>query len=371
MQISSLGSSETLRERALERAPAGGALASSRALATSATAPTLLAAPGALVRVDAIDSADLPKAGVRVWNPERNGQLSSAQQAVQFLDRLGSRLQNLKSDLSSAVAGAPVSPDRLERQRDTLTQLWNSRASQAGGQLDSRLVYSTEAPATQSFAIRGLDRPSLQPTERETLALALGTPTPAHPAALVVVEPGLDGKTLARRFGQALAPLGIDVTVTDQQSLRFAVPESEWPAVRDTLSIRGEGRRFPTGMFHRVRTEAEPAAIAPEAWSLQSGPAGRQTLQRIVEAQGQVGRARDDALAALQQANDDLEAASAAKDAAWARGYAESFAASASIASQDTPDTPKGARYSATFAMGAALPRVTRQRVLNLLSQEG
>jgi hypothetical protein len=363
MQIVPSGHSTSAGSRDGVRSGAGLVLASPRALQPAVASTDAARTPGR----ETAEPPASPKAGLPTWDPQRNQQQANAQQAVQFLDKLAARLQGLKSDLGSALGGAPVPQERLESQRKALSQLWAARAAQAGGQLDARLTYHEAAPASQGFAIRGLDAASLSSADRETLAIVLGAPTAARPATLVTLEPGLDAKALARRFDRALAPLGVRTEATPEGGLRFAVPEAQWPAVRDTLSIRGEGRRFPTGPFHRARVEAEPAALTPDTWSLETGASGRKTLQQIVEAQTQANRAREAALGALQRGNRQLDTAHAAQDGEWAKKYAEGFEALARGASAaGTPAAP--ANYQALFSLGAALPQVSRERIRSLLS---
>ncbi len=366
MQIIPLGGSGAVRERTATAIalPSAGVPAPTRAGAPLPA--TLDDTPIGQASRDA--ASTLPKGALPVWNPARNADVSGAQQALQFLDRLSSRLQNLKSDLGSALAGNAVPAERLEQQRQSLAQLWNARTREAGDRLDGRLVYRAEAPAAQTFRIQGLDA---APTSRETLAITVGTPTPARPAAVVVVEPGLEPKTLARRLDQALAPTGLRAEAAEDGGLRFSVPESQWPAVRDTLAIRGEGRRFPTGPFHRVRAQAEPSAMAPESWTLAPGREGRETLQRIVDAQGRAGQARDAARSVLQQAGRELGGAMAARDAAWAQQTAQRLAAgSGGSAATDAAGTDPRTSYHPVAALDAALPRISRQRILRLLAPD-
>ncbi|MDB5849651.1 MAG: hypothetical protein JWP29_3403 [Rhodoferax sp.] len=357
----------------LETRPPSLASALQRSTATLRTLPLASVARFAAARPANTFTANLPAGGLADWQPGLQTQVASAQQALQFIDRLAIGLQKIKLDLGSAIAGAPVPPERLEQQRQQLSQLWNTRATQAGGQLDSRLVFSDDSPAMQGFAVRGLDAAALRSGGRETLAIALGTPTPARPASLVVLEPGLDANTVARLFDQALAPMGLRAEAGANGGVRFSAPEGQWTAVRDTLSIRGEGLRFATGTYHRVLTEAEPAAIATDTWSLDGGAASRQTLQQIVDAQGRVGRARDAAQSLLQHSAAALDASDSAHDAAWAGRYAASFEAAATNAAPGSADGAAGSqigplRFQTLAAVQAALPRVSRQRVLSLLA---
>lgn len=357
MQIPPLGAGSLQPERSL----AAGSNAVSGAADPSATQ---LAVPtNALVRPARPTTSALPRAGLQVLQEERNQRVASAQQAVGYLDRLSTRLQQLKADLGNALAGQPVPAERLEGQRQALAQLWQQRQTEAGGQLDNQLRYVRDGVPTQGFTVRGLDANAPLATAPETLTVAIGLPTSTRPAARVQLTPEANAQTQSRNFQYALAPLGLRAQAAPGGGLRFEVDETRWPQVRDQLAIQGEGRRFPAGRLHHVQTDPEPAALTPQALVLEDSPAGRVALQQVITALGRTERARQDARAVLEQDRNQLDSQAQAGDSAWAQGFTADFAQ----ATQDTARWQEGS-YGIRAALGAAVSGVERHRVSTLLA---
>lgn len=357
MQIPPLGASGLSPERSL-------ATGSSAVSGAAGPAATQLAAPQtAPARPPTPPPSALPRAGLQVLQEERNQRVASAQQALGYLDRLSTRLQHLKSDLGSALAGQPVSAERLEGQRQALAQLWQQRQAQAGGQLDNQLRYVPDGVPTQGFTVRGLDANAQPATAPETLTIAIGLPTSTRPAARVQLTPEASAQAQSRNFQYALAPLGLRAQAAPAGGLRFEVDETRWPQVRDQLAIQGEGRRFPAGRLHHAQTDAEPAALTPQALVLDDSPAGRVALQQVITALGRTERARQDARAVLDQDRKQLDSQPQAGDEVWAQGFAADFA-------QATQDMAQGhtGGYAVRAALGAAVSGVERHRVGTLLA---
>lgn len=357
MQIPPLGAGSLQPERALaagSNAVAGAAAPTATQLAAPLTAPARLPSPPA--------SAP-PRPGLQVLQEERNQRVASAQQALGYLDRLGTRLQHLKSDLGHALAGQPISAERLEGQRQALAQLWQQRQTQAGGQLDNQLRYVPDGVPTQGFTVRGLDANAPPTTAPEHLTIAIGLPTSTRPAARVQLTPDASAQTQSRNFQYALAPLGLRAQAAPGGGLRFEVDEARWPQVRDQLAIQGEGRRFPAGRLHHVQADPEPAALTPQTLALEDSPAGRVALQQVITALVRTERARQDAHAVLEQDRSALDSQPQAGDSAWAQGFAADFA-------QATQDMAQGrpGGYAIRAALGAAVSGVERHRVGTLLA---
>lgn len=296
-----------------------------------------------------------PRQGLGVWAPDLNSKVANAQQALGFLDALSSQLQDVKAQLSLQLAGGPVREGALEAQQQRLTQLWQGRAEQSGHSLDAQLGYSGDAPARQHFRIRGLDQRSLQASGQETLAFSLeGGP---RQTMSVRVDPGLPSTALASRFNQALAPAGIRVSPNAQGELDFTVPESEWPRLRDSLAIKGDGKRFPTGQFARVRVQAEPAIIEPGTWQLGEPSGLRQALPQILRAAQQTQVARAEIERSLGETERTLDQSSAAGDAAAVQTFAQSF-----------EEQTRTANYPLLSALSPSLPGLPRYRIESLLA---
>lgn len=298
-------------------------------------------------------------AGLRGLDAQRNQRVAGAQQAVAYLERLAPRLRNLQTDLGRAAAGQLVPAERLESQRARIEQLWNERAASAGSALDPQLGYSAGQPATRSFTVRGLDRP---PQARETLTLALGLPSSARPGVRVALDPDAAPQAQAQAFDQALLPLGLRAVADAAGGLRFTVPESRWPQVRDGLAVQGEGKQFAAGRLHRVAADPQPDALTPRQWVLQDDAGARQALQQIGTALNRAETARDGARAVLAEDSAALAGEAPAQDAAWAGRFGAEFAASLRGEGR-----PRDGGYGMQAALGAALWGLGRQRVERLL----
>ncbi|MGE5492298.1 MAG: hypothetical protein ACM31P_13530 [Actinomycetota bacterium] len=296
-----------------------------------------------------------PRGGLHRWNPQVNQQLSTAQQALGFLQEAESRLQGLKSELSSKLAAGQAGDPKLEGKLREFADLWRQRQTVAGGSLDGRLGYSADTPARQRFKIKGLDRDALRSGGKETLAFSVGGS--AQRLLVVALEPGLSDAEIVRRFDQAFAPAGIRVSQDDDGGLSFSVAESAWPTVQDTLAVKGAGIRFPTGQMTRVAAEAKPEAIRPGNW--ESGNAGslRRTLQEVLDALTRVRQARETLARALADARHQLNQPVSPDEGNWAFSFAADFQV---MAAQPA--------YEVYSAVAPALASISRDRVLSLLS---
>lgn len=302
-------------------------------------------------------------------DPALNSRVAGAQKSLEYLDRLATelggiryglrdRLQLLSKAGSTAEAAGPRS---LESKIGRFAELWARRGPESAGTLDSMLEYHADGVAQQTFKVRGLDLATLRAGKPEIISLAVGSQSLRGPAS-VAVEPGLPDASIARRFDRALAGSGVRARIGDDGDLHFSVPESEWPKVRETLAIRGEGHRFPTGRFSPVRALADPAAIRPEEWKTHGDAALRSTREGVFMAEGAVRRARgviDERLTEAGRAfqTRDTITETRARDATnAAEGIGRMLAAAA-----------EGNDYGVLAAVLPAVSRVDRERVATLL----
>ncbi|MDC6170935.1 hypothetical protein [Paucibacter sp. XJ19-41] len=258
--------------------------------------------------------------------PGQQQRLGELQQGLAYAERLGQALQELKSGLSRALAQPQLaSRQALPAKLEAVQQAWQARAGESGGQLDARLqpVAEGEQPR-QLFRVRGLDVQALSSAGAETLRLAM----PGQPRATLVP---LDGQGLQR----GLQSLQRALAATDMRphsqggELLFSAPESQWPALRDGLSLRGDGKRFPSGQMVRALLDPQPDAISPSGWKLDDSQAQRHSLVQVLDAQGKLDRAQqqlsqrlDNAAALTGQADTTTgSAGSAAQQARFAAGF--------------------------------------------------
>ena len=288
-------------------------------------------------------------------------QLGKLQQGLDYLDRLAAAMQQLKGGLSDTLARQTAPSAALSGQVDQLRQLWSQRSRDAGGRVDAELLAAPEdGTARQRFKLRGLDLAVLQQGGKETLRLQLpGQPQEGGAGGTggkaMLTKVSLDGEGTQQQLQaltKALSPAGLLVQVQGSEIV-FSVAESQWPALRDGLTLRGEGKRFPSGQPVRALLEPAPDALQPQRWDVKDAGGQRQALGQLLQAQPKVAQAR-------ARLHEQLE--SAAQEApAMAPEQAEALAGS--LAS-----TLSGAEYSDVGALLPALRGMHRQRVRQLLA---
>jgi hypothetical protein len=282
-------------------------------------------------------------------------QVARAQQALDYLDQVQSQLESLKGELSSRLAGVrgaarqqadnqgSAQLNALVRQ---LASTLASRRKNAGGGIDSNLHFSGK-PATQRFRIRGLDLDTLRSNGAQSLAFSVGGN--GGPQLSVEIEPGMSDEEIAAAIDRAMAPMGVRAGLDDQRGVVFSTPETNWPAVKDSIAISGRGR---------VTTEEVPAELAPQQWNTNGGNGNgdslRASLREVVQALERVRRSRDAASNALSAAT--VQMTQATTPPPEAEEAAQEFATTAA-----NPD------YESLLSLTSALVGVSRERVLALL----
>ncbi|MGK5077141.1 hypothetical protein [Janthinobacterium sp. HLX7-2] len=292
--------------------------------------------------------------GLSNWDHQLQGEISNAQQTLDYLERSSSQLQALKSELAAKLAARQGRDGQVEARVRQFSATWRQRASASGGTLDAQLGYTSPQAAQQNFSIRGLTMASLQEGPQEVLAFSVGGGNQALRS--VNIEPGLSDEQIVARFDQALMPSGIRVKQNENGELVLSTPEASWANVRDSLSVRGSGIRFPTGQMNRVRTDAEPAAIAPEEWNTSDVEALRATLQQVVQALAHLQQARGSVSVALAQATGRVAKAQPTQASVSMETLAENFTVTASQPG-----------YASLQAISSALVGISRERVVALL----
>lgn len=313
-------------------------------------------ARGDVSRADALPALqprDATAASARA--PGLQQQLGRLQQGLDYLDRLGQSLQQLKRGLSQSLAQSGSSPSEgLQQQARQLGMLWQQRSEQAGGRIDAQLQAAPEGQeARQRFKLRGLDLAVLAQGGRETLQLQLPAGVAGERAMRLAVT--LDGEGTPAQLealARALSPAGLSVQQQGGELL-FSVAESQWPALREGLSLRGEGRRFPSGQPLRAQLEPAAEALQPQRWDLQQAAGQRQALGQVLQAQPRLAQARE---ALDAQLRDQAPAASELTDA-QARALAADWRLALS-----------GADYAQLGEVLPALRGLHTQRVQQLLA---
>ncbi|MBA5688841.1 hypothetical protein [Rugamonas apoptosis] len=291
--------------------------------------------------------------GISNWSQPLQGDISGAQQALEFLEQSAAQLRGLKSELSAKLAAHQVRDGSIDARVRQFSSTWRTRQSASGGTLDARLAYGRKP--LQHFSVRGMSLSHLRNGGKEVLAIAVGAGTQSLRS--VSLDAGLSDDEIAQRFDDALAPAGVRVAVGDDGNLDFSTPESDWAGVRDNLSVQGGGMRFPGGQLNRIKAEPETPAIDPDTWHTSDADALRQTLQQVVQALAQVEAAIASVNGALTQADGQAQVAvPAGADTAGMGQVAQNFVSTASQPG-----------YQSLLSITSALAGISRERVVSLL----
>lgn len=311
-----------------------------------------VAAPG---RDTAQQPSVYPLAGDRVVGLREgfNRQASALQQSRAFIERAQVLLKDVKKGAGDVLAGPQASGRGVQQQVQRFADFWQTRPVATDGTVDGALQLVGAGEARQGFRLRGLDSPTVAAGGAERLQFSVG----GRLSAAVSIEPGLSPRVIGRRLDLALAPLGVRVAADSEGVLQFSATEADWPAVRDSLQVKGEGRRYPTGQFSRVRIDADAAAIRPDSWKTDSPTALRQTLRDVVLT-GQ-------ALETLQGATHDALARLAA-EAGHPPEDAGQVQRAAGLASQFETQA-RSASFTMLASVLPATRGLTRERVTALL----
>ena len=299
--------------------------------------------PTPLGKVEPVAPVTSSRSGLKTYNGQLNRQVSGAQQALQFLSEADARLRALRKELSSGDAAAAI---------EKFNQFWQQRSAASAGTLDANLKFNGDAQAKQEFAVRGLNFETLRNGDTETLSFAVGKWS--RQSTSISVDPNQSEAAMLGALDRALAPMGVRATRDAKGELAFSVSEANWPQVRDSLAIRGGGRRFPTGQFNHVRVVVAEQAIQPAKWDA-SDP--RKAMQDVAQAQLLIRKSFGDVRGVLTEATQHIDAAAAseARGAYW-QGFAEQYA--------DTLARGDGAAVAATAPAVAAISKRTVSSLL-------
>lgn len=280
--------------------------------AVEGVSPTRTEFPAPVGKVEPVAQTTL-RGGLKSYDSRLNRQVAGAQQAIQFLAEADARLRALRKELTGGDAAAAI---------EKFDKFWQQRSAASAGTLDANLKFSADAKATQEFAVRGLSFETLRNGDTETLSFAVGKWS--RQASSITVDPSQSESAIVAALDRALTPMGVRATRDAKGELAFNVSEKDWPQVRDSLAIRGGGRRFPTGQFNHVRTIVAEQAIQPSQWNA-ADP--RKALQDIAQAQQLIRRSYGDVRGVLEEAAQSVDhgGTTAAQGAYW-QGFAEEYA---------------------------------------------
>jgi uncharacterized protein YoxC len=291
--------------------------------------------------------------GLGNWDQPLQGDISGAQQALDFLEQSAAQLRNLKADLSARLATRQRADGALEARVRQFSNTWRGRSTASGGTLDAQLQFSNKGTNTR-FTVRGMSLPNLRTGGREVLAMSIGG---GQSLRSVVLEPGLTDQQITQRLDDALAPAGVRAEISEEGQLVFSTAESQWSNVRDTIAVQGNGIRFPTGQLNRVKAEAEAPAVDPDNWQTSDVDSIRATLQQVLQALAQVEQAIAKVHTALNQVSARVQSATPDASKSGMDQVAQNFVS-----------TTRKPGYQSLLSITSALAGISRERVISLLS---
>lgn len=297
-----------------------------------------------------------------------NQRVAAAQQATAYLERFTAELQALRTAVSGRLsrpwddsaqgqARRREEGEALQVQIRRFDALWRERLRAAAGRLDNQLAFSEASEPRQRFTAHGLQMASLRSGGPELLTFSVkGLP---RAASALRIDPSASEAQLAGRLDHALAPSGVRAELDASGELVLSIAERDWPAVRESIAIKGEGRRFPTGQFTPVRTAAEKGIVQPDTWVVDDPQSLRRALGEIVQAEVAARSARRGADHTLAEAVGRLQptAGEAQAESAWSAQFAQVMQAMG-----------QRADYRVLSALTPALSGIERTRVTALLS---
>ncbi|WP_018411145.1 hypothetical protein [Methyloversatilis thermotolerans] len=334
------------------------AVSRARTGATEGPAPTAGVAAEGVRSAGIAGSVSAPAArpGLQTWSDGFNAEAGRVQLTADYLDQGIGQLKSLKSSLSQQIASG-VGDVALQRRVDRFAQLWQQRSTQTAGALASDLSFDPSAEAQRQFRIPGMTVQAMQAGDAESLVFAFSGASRQQPS--VVLDEGLDAQEVVRRFDHALAVSGVRADADEDGALVFSVSEAAWPALKDSLAIRGGGMRWPTGQFSRVRPEPVPEAVQPETWAVDTVESMRASLQGTVNALKDFSQARRNVDGVLERMNETLSGKVMESSAERARTFADAF--------RNMGQSPS---YASLGEFSAALSGVRRDRILAVLGAD-
>ena len=186
------------------------------------------------------------------YNVQLNQQLTSVQQADNYLSQVESQLLQLRYAANHGARRGELTQDAAR----SLSTLLNQRPQLSAGTVDRHLSVDPEQTAQVHFTLPAAQR-LLQNDESETLIFSLAGPR--REMVAVSFEAGATPRQDVMRLNQGLGRFGVHASVDKQQGLVFSVDEANWPQVSSQLSVRGEGKRFSGNEFTALLARPEPA----------------------------------------------------------------------------------------------------------------
>lgn len=252
-----------------------------------------------------------------------NQQLSALQSADQYLERVSSKLMELKMNISRQLSG-PISAAEREASLKALKKieaLLSDRAKLSGQSLDSRFTLRLNEPIRARFSLEGLTSiESIKAAGNETLVFTAGRHFDS-PLAVTLTE-GASTEDILRRFNVSLGQEGIRAELDESGALKFSAPEVAWQKISPALKIQGEGKLAPAGSFTSANATQDKFLHLPQAINFDSARDLRQMLDGVVTSLDKIHSLRDQIAQRQQDVKSFLEQQSNKNDSEWAEFFA-------------------------------------------------
>lgn len=291
------------------------------------------------------------------YSTQLNEQLTSAQRALSFIERLDGAFEKLKLELSVELTQPFIDEVKLKAAADELAEQWALRHTFTQGSVDNTLRFLPSGGACQYFTIPGLDLASLTQGPPETLAFFTGGQS-TTPPLVVNVGHGVSQEAILQAFKQVFSSVEIAVETDGNGELSFAICEAKWPRLRDRLMIRGGGVRFADGQPHHVSLHVEPDLFSIDTRELNQPAYLHTILQHLMPIGNQLQQVRNVISNLINEACHFIEQRLPMNDLTWANHFVTDFNAHFSQ-SRD---------YRGLHHVVPALMGINRHRVLSLLS---
>lgn len=203
-----------------------------------------------------------------------NEQASALQLARLFAAECREHLGEIRLVAGNVLSGHTELLEQGQVALAALVTLWQQRFVRTMGSLDPDLRLVAAGSARQIFFIRGMESLVQLAGPEEVLSLRLGRGISAPLQLGGAAEDGV----LLQKLVLALAPLGIHARLVHGR-LQFSIGELRWKEAQEGLTVRGEGKRFPTGQHVSLRVEAARGAGQPGHWRFADLAEVRATLQ--------------------------------------------------------------------------------------------
>jgi len=294
------------------------------------------------------------------FNLQLNQQLSSMQSADHYLGELSNQLAALKLNLSRQLSSPQTANERASIQQSVqkLNSLLEQRGKLSGNSLDATLKLRLNEPLRSRFSIQGLESiKALQDVGAETLVFSAGSAL-SEPLA-VVLEDGMSGEQILRRFNNSLGQAGIRAELDSDGALKFTAPEQDWRKIKEQLRVQGEGNLFAKGVFTPVTTIEDGLLGFTTNLQQDSIQELRQLLNSVVSSLDRIAALREQ----LSQREADVREFLARQESLDEKQWALNFASTVF-----NPRVRNQSHYASMSQTVVAQANLTRFAVVSLLA---